>query len=149
MRPFFRVGVHHAIHDEQESEARVGQGRGEGRRVGQTPQSTLVKEMALEMKNDAGETYENGEPSDQIAEIFPGGRPAVTGSEGDEQNDWRRSREEQRNVLRLIAELVDGVREEDVEGEEADVRDHEHFDPKLRTKPPAGNGARHGILRFA
>src|SRR5579859_1591452 len=89
------------------------------------------------MKNHSGESDKNRHPGDEIAEIFPNLGPAVAQRERKNQNERGDRGEEQRNVFGVIAELIDRVRQVDVEGEKADVKDGKEFDPDLRAEEPA------------
>ena len=73
------------------------------------------------MKDNAGEADDDRDPADEMAEIFPDRGPAIADGEREDQEEGRARREKKRDILSLIAELIDRMREEDVEGEEADV----------------------------
>src|SRR5579863_915995 len=93
--------------------------------------------MALEVEDHPREPDQHREPSDKITEILPDGRPAIAHRQCKNQQHRSRGRKYERDVLSSIAELVDRVRQEDVEGQKADIRDGEHFHPDLRPPPPA------------
>jgi len=72
-RPFQAACIDHAIENQQEPQTGVGQGRGEGRGVDEVLDGLLLKEIASEMPDQAGDADCDRAPADRQAD--PAGKP--------------------------------------------------------------------------
>jgi len=142
-RPLRGARRDHPVRDQQQTETGIGERRGERRRIGEAANRPVVEEAAVQMEDHAGEADRDRQPRDQIADVTPHRRPGSPERQDRRQRDCGRQRKVERNVFRLVAELVLRMRKVDVRGEAAEVEDGEGLDPQLMIGTPANAGCVH------
>ena len=125
--PLFGLVRHHAVDQQQEAEAGVGERGGERRRVHQAADGPLREELALEVVDDAGHAERDGAEADHESDaVRPGPADRVTASQHCRRKQQRRrNREDDGDPLGGVPEGVDRVGEEYVQHEEGEVRQDE------------------------
>ena len=131
LRPFDGVRPNEAIDDEQQSESGVCQRSRERRRVGQTPNRPLVKELTVKVQDDARQTDGNCAPADEMSDVAPYGGDALAERQHDGQHRRRDDRKIQRHIFRFATEVILRMREKDVDNQAREVEKDEQLDPQL------------------
>src|SRR5262249_45424382 len=89
------------------------------------------------MKDHSGASDNEGAGPNNKPQIFPESRPAIAHGQCDHQNNRGTRGEKEGNVFRAIAELIDGMREENIEGQKSDIQNREDLNPYHPAGPPA------------
>src|SRR5579872_298165 len=119
LSPFFGSFLDHAVHEQEATEADVGERCCERSGIGEASQRALVEEAAFKMVEHASGTHQNRSPTDKKAKKSRDSGHAISGVRGEagEQEESGGEREPERNVLGGIPEVIFGMSEENVAGQ--------------------------------
>ena len=129
--------VHHAVHDEQQADAGVSERRGERRGINQAGQRPLLKKLALQVQNQAGDANDDGRPANKMSQPAPRLQPGLRQRPDCRDKQQRRNeRKNQRHIFRRRAKGIYAVRQKNVRREPGQVEQRKQLNPHPRAAKP-------------